>query len=467
MQERIAERGDAMTDPFESEVRAYQRADELSPPPKNPVLFYGGSSIRFWPLLEYDFPNYPVLNRGFGGARLQDCVRLFPRLVKPYSPGIIVFYAGDNDISDDCRPQEIMDGLRAFVHLVSSSLPEDRIAIISIKPSPARRNHLNQIEEANRLIRHFTSTQPNLTYLDVYNRMLSAQGASSESLFLDDGLHMNRAGYDVWRDVVTPYLSAVFKGPLMPPGKRKEAGMSREHYQWFSPYLSRRMELLVFGDAGPQLLVFPTLHGRFHQYESHGVVEALRHRLEGGTLQLLCVDSLDAEILYNRSLSPRERIVRYMDFEKYILREILPFAERINRNSSVTLHGCSLGAYHSVNIAFRHPHLFEGILALSGRFDLTRSIGAGFPDLFDGFYDDDIYFNTPSHFLANLTDPVLLQQIRGLRVTLAIGELDDFIDNNRAFSQVLSRRGITHALHVWPGTAHHFHDWREMVRRYS
>jgi esterase/lipase superfamily enzyme len=243
--------------------------------------------------------------------------------------------------------------------------------------------------------------------------------------------------------------------------------MNREYHEWFSPYLGRKMELLVFGYGGARMLVFPTLRGHFYQYENHGMVQVLRNRIQGGLLQLFCVDSMDLEILYNRSLSPRDRILLYMEFEKYILHEVLPFSEGMNPNPSLTAHGCSLGASHALNIAFRHPHLFTRLLALSGRYDLTQDFGGGFRDLFDHYYDDDVYFNTPSHFVPNLTDPVLLQQLRNLDITLAIGERDPFIENNRTLSQTLWDKGVWHAFHVWWGIAHGFEHWREMVRLYA
>jgi len=196
---------------LESEIQAYELADEVSPPPKAPVLFYGSSSIRLWALLEDDFRGYPVLNRGFGGARLQDCVRFFPRLVKPYSPSVIVLYAGDNDLVDGRSPRDMLNILREFLGLVSSNLSSVPVAFISIKPSPARLSYRKQIEETNRLVEEFASQQDKLTFLNVYDRMLGPQRSFLGKWFLDDGLHMNRTGYVIWRDVVAPYLSVCGK----------------------------------------------------------------------------------------------------------------------------------------------------------------------------------------------------------------------------------------------------------------
>jgi esterase/lipase superfamily enzyme len=225
------------------------------------------------------------------------------------------------------------------------------------------------------------------------------------------------------------------------------------------------MELLVFGKAGRRILVFPTLRGNPHQYEELGMVEVLRDRLEGNTLQLLCLDSLDLDSWYNRERRPRDRVLRHLDFENYVLREVLPFSHSKNADPSLTAHGCSLGAFHAVNIAFRHPECFTHILALTGRYDLTKSF-PGLPDLLDGYYDDDVYFNTPSHFMSNMTDPQLLEQLRKLDIKIVVGESDAFFQNNRALSQTLWDKGIGHAFHVWKGSGHGARNWREMVRLY-
>lgn len=197
---------------FEPEVRAYEKQDRLSPPPQGAILFYGSSSIRFWSSLATDFPGYPVLNRGFGGARLRDCLYLYPRLVKPYSPKEVVLYAGDNDLVDNLSPQHILDTLLEFLDLISKDFSSTRVAFISIKPSPARRC-LDKIAEINRLVQDQATRRDNLAYLNVYSKMLKPDGSPNEELFLDDELHMSPAGYEIWKEVVADYLAAVWPRP--------------------------------------------------------------------------------------------------------------------------------------------------------------------------------------------------------------------------------------------------------------
>jgi esterase/lipase superfamily enzyme len=157
--------------------------------------------------------------------------------------------------------------------------------------------------------------------------------------------------------------------------------MNREYHFWWSWRLDRNMELLVFGHAGAKVIVFPTREGRFYEYENLRMTEVFRDKLEKGFLQLFCVDGIDSESFYCREAHPSGRIQRHRQYEEYILNEVLPFMALKNPHPCVIVHGCSLGAYHAVNIAMRHPHLFRKLAAFSGRYDLTINV-EGFPGPF-------------------------------------------------------------------------------------
>ncbi len=225
------------------------------------------------------------------------------------------------------------------------------------------------------------------------------------------------------------------------------------------------MELLVFGRAGAKVLVFPTREGRFYDYENWGLVNALHHSIESGHIRLFCVDGVDSESLYCRSAPPKARTERHRQYECYILEEVIPFMLSENGVPFLIAHGCSIGAYHAMNLALRRPSLFGKVVALSGRYDLTRAVGQ-FEDLFSGYYDQDVYFITPNHFLPNLHDPWLLDAMRRMDITLAVGENDPFHESNRVLSRALAEKGIPHRLAIWPGEAHCARSWREMVPHY-
>jgi esterase/lipase superfamily enzyme len=241
--------------------------------------------------------------------------------------------------------------------------------------------------------------------------------------------------------------------------------VQREYRKWFSQRLGREMELLVFGHAGAKVLVFPTREGRFYDYENWGLVEALRQSLEGGHIRLFCVDGVDSESFYCRSVPPPARAERHCQYESYIIHEVIPFLHSENGSPFLIAHGCSIGAYHAINLALRYPTLFCRVVALSGRYDLTRAVGV-FEDLFSGYYDENVYFLTPNHFLPNLHDAYLLDSMRRMHITLAVGENDPFHESNRVLSQALADKGIPHHLAIWPGEAHKASYWRGMIPHY-
>lgn len=241
--------------------------------------------------------------------------------------------------------------------------------------------------------------------------------------------------------------------------------MQREYHKWWSNRLQRTMELLVFGHAGAKVLIFPTRDGRFYEYEDLGIVEILKPKIEQGYLQLYCIDNIYSESFYSHGVHPHERIQRQIAYEAYVLNEVLPFMQGKNTHSCTIAHGLSLGAFQAANIAFRHPHLFKKLAAFSGRYDLTEKIDC-FPAIFDGFYNEDVYFHTPNHFLPNLECPGQLSQLRAMDIVLVIGDEDPFLQNNQYLSSILSQKGIQHQLLVWNERAHSASYWRKMVAFY-
>lgn len=241
--------------------------------------------------------------------------------------------------------------------------------------------------------------------------------------------------------------------------------MQRQYQQWFSPNLQRNMELLVFGHAGARVLLFPTRTGRFFDYENYGIIETLRHPIEMGWLQIYTLDSIDQESFYCFWAHPQGRIDRHVQYEKYILQEVIPFSQQENSNCNLIAAGCSMGAFHAVNIAFRHPHLFVKVVGLSGRYDLNISVGM-FNNLFDGYYNDSIYYHSPSHFIPYMPEGKQIDDIRKMDIVLACGKEDPFFDNNRALSEQLWNKSTKHRFYEWDGSAHKIKHWKMMLPMY-
>jgi esterase/lipase superfamily enzyme len=235
--------------------------------------------------------------------------------------------------------------------------------------------------------------------------------------------------------------------------------MKREYHKWYSPQLHREMEVLVFGHAGRPLLVFPTSMGRFYDYEDRGMIAAVRHQYESGGLQAFCVDSVDAESWYNKQIHPRDRVLRHLQYEQYLIREILPFIRSMNPSPELGLTGCSFGGYHVMNFALRHPDLITHGLSMGGAFDVHQFL--------DGYYDDNCYFNCPPDFLSNLNDEWYLSRYRCTKLVLATGEYDSCLDDNVRLGCIMDSKQIPHWLEVWgDGTGHDWPWWQGMARKY-
>lgn len=192
---------------WEGEVAAFEASDAKAMPAPGGVLFLGSSSIRLWPALARDFAGQRVIQRGFGGTQIIDSVQYAERIVLPYKPKTIVFYAGDNDLGAGKPPEQVLADFKALVTKVHARLPRTRILFISIKPSIKRWAMVDKIRAANRLVRAYTATDKRLGFIDIFPAMLGADGLPRPELLGRDGLHMTAAGYAVWREKVAAALS--------------------------------------------------------------------------------------------------------------------------------------------------------------------------------------------------------------------------------------------------------------------
>ena len=189
-----------------SDMAGFAAEDASHPPPARPIVFTGSSSVRMWQTLAEDFPGKAVLNRGFGGSQLRDAIWHADEVAIRYQPRQIVIYAGDNDIDAGRSPQQVLSDFRAFVARIRKDLPAVPIAWLAIKPSLARIDQLPAQREANALVRAETARMRDVVFIDVATPMLDADGKPRTDLFIEDGLHMNRKGYELWRGIVAPWL---------------------------------------------------------------------------------------------------------------------------------------------------------------------------------------------------------------------------------------------------------------------
>ncbi len=174
---------------------------------KNIILFTGSSSIRVWTSLKTDFPKYNVLNRGFGGSEMADLIHFADKLIMPYRPKQIFIYEGDNDINAGKSAGEILHEADKLLSLLRKKLPRKvEVVFISAKPSLKRWQLKDKYLDYNRKLELWTKQQGNVAFIDVWTPMLNTDGNVLNDLFIEDGLHMNKKGYEIWAKVIGPYI---------------------------------------------------------------------------------------------------------------------------------------------------------------------------------------------------------------------------------------------------------------------
>ncbi|HEX6348521.1 MAG TPA: alpha/beta hydrolase-fold protein [Candidatus Dormibacteraeota bacterium] len=230
--------------------------------------------------------------------------------------------------------------------------------------------------------------------------------------------------------------------------------MERDYLKGWSQALGRDMEVLRFGHAGVPLLAFPTSQGRFFQWEDFGLVGALADWIDAGHLQLWCADAVDGESWYAKDKHPRQRVERHLEYERYLIDELLP---RLPERPIAA--GASFGALHAVLLAARHPTRVRGFIALSGAYDTGRWL--------DGYADDDTYLTNLLAFLPGLGDEAYLGPLRDMNPkVIATGEEDANVADSIKVARLLRDKGVQVQLDLWPGWAHDWPYWKDMLRRY-
>ena len=193
---------------FSEEIQRFEAEDRRQAPPRNAIVCIGSSSMRGWHgTIRGDLAPLTIIPRGFGGSNMNDALHFADRIVLPCRPRAIVVYEGDNDVAQGIAPEKIADTFRAFSKKVHADLPECRIYFLSIKPSIQRWSLWPKMKEANHLVAMECMKDKRLVFVDVASGMLDGEGNPRRGLFKEDKLHMTRAGYVIWRNVLRPILA--------------------------------------------------------------------------------------------------------------------------------------------------------------------------------------------------------------------------------------------------------------------
>ena len=198
----------AQQPPFYDEIREFKTQDSVQQPPQHAIVFVGSSSFRNWTDVQSYFPDYTIINRGFGGSSLPDVIRYANDIIFPYNPKEIIIYCGENDFVADTtvNADTVFNRFKTLYGMIRTKMKTVPVAFISIKPSPSRRQYWKKMIEANILIRNFLAGQANTSFIDVFNPMLNENSQPKPEIFESDSLHMNAKGYAIWQKAIEPYL---------------------------------------------------------------------------------------------------------------------------------------------------------------------------------------------------------------------------------------------------------------------
>lgn len=231
---------------------------------------------------------------------------------------------------------------------------------------------------------------------------------------------------------------------------------------WYSHRLQMEMPVAVYGYYGFALLLVPTAAADFLEYERFQLLDSLQPFIDAGKIKVFSINSINNDSWMNHYMEPRHKAIRHQQFNSYVFEEVVPFIKtHTSGETPIIACGASFGALHSMNLFLKRPDLLNGVIALSGVYDLTEYTR--------GYFDDDVYFNSPQHFMPNLTDHSLLEQIRKSHHIHLFSGSGDYEDPNasRSFAGILYNKGIPYELDIWgPEWRHDWDTWRHVLPHY-
>ena len=230
--------------------------------------------------------------------------------------------------------------------------------------------------------------------------------------------------------------------------------MEERHIKFYSKHLDKEIEMLVFGNWGYPIVVFPSTLGRYYQVKDFGLIDSVKELVDSGKFKIFCVDTIDSDSWYARHLHPSQRVQNYIQYDKFLLHELVPQIQEECNVDKIGVAGCSFGGFHAASFAFKHPDKVAYLMSMSGAFDMKTFM--------DGYFDDNFYFNNPVDFMANEQG----WRYGHMKIVLGTSEWDICLNSNVQMSGILSRIGVDHWLNIWGWEKHDWPLWNKMFPTY-
>jgi len=235
--------------------------------------------------------------------------------------------------------------------------------------------------------------------------------------------------------------------------------MRREITSWFSPALGKEMPVASYGHYGFAVLLVPTAAADYLEYERFDLIQALEPMINEGKFRVFSIDSINKESWLNYQMEPAHRAIRHNQYNEYVLNEVVPFIRNVASNETfIYTAGASFGALHAMNLFLKRPDIINGAISMSGVYDLTEYTR--------GYWDEQVYFNSPIHYIPNLSDPFFLDKIKAshhIHIYTGSGEYEE-PDASARFASVLFNKGIWCNVDIWGADVRHdWPAWRAMM----
>jgi esterase/lipase superfamily enzyme len=235
--------------------------------------------------------------------------------------------------------------------------------------------------------------------------------------------------------------------------------MNRQLDSWYSPALGKDMPIASYGHYGFALLLIPTAAADYLEYERFQLIDALAPHINQGKLRVFSIDSMNKESWMNNEMEPAHKAIRQNQFNEYVFNEVVPYIRNAtSQETMIYVAGASFGALHAMNLFLKRPDIINGTISMSGVYDLTEYT--------KGFFDDQVYYNSPAHYLPNLNDDWYLGKIKAshhIHIYTGSGAYED-PGASRRFADILSGKGINYDLDIWGADIKHdWPTWRTML----
>ncbi|MBP7399830.1 MAG: esterase [Chitinophagales bacterium] len=229
---------------------------------------------------------------------------------------------------------------------------------------------------------------------------------------------------------------------------------NEQKHSWQSDILGIEMNMLTFGTEGFPIVLFPTSMGMSNENKDFKLLEAIGWFIEQGIVKVYCPDSIDKHSWYNDDATPEQKVKNHILYDRMLAEELYPRMKEETGFDRIGAAGCSFGGYHAMNFGLRHPDLTAAIFSMAAKFDIKGQL--------DGFYNDDVYYNNPPDYIAELNDPWLWK----MQIFLGSAEFDMCLDANYSMANQLGLKHVQHTLDVTVGEKHDWPCWRKQFPYY-